>query len=194
VNQGNTREVDVVIVTAIRLEFDAVLQVDADASPGSTWEDGRGPSGLPVAFRSFVVPNRRALRVAVAVAPDPVARFCNEPWFRTRPITMEWREHQALVALRDAVPEPWNAVGPELEGDAWKGIVEGLCERGLLAPSGRALTDAGLRLVEELLFKYQNALPDLSPTGTLHPFRLHVAPIGRRAKGRKRISVTIAKK
>jgi hypothetical protein len=72
--------------------------------------------------------------------------------------------------------------GPELEGDDWKNIVDGLYQRGLLAPSGRALTDAGQRFVAELLFKYQNALPDLSPTGTLHRFRLHVGPIGSGAR------------
>jgi hypothetical protein len=91
---------------------------------------------------------------------DPVARFCNEPWFRTRPITLEWREHRALVALRDGVPDPWSTLGADLDGGARKCIVEGLCERGLLAPSGRALTDAGHRFVDELLFRYQNALPD----------------------------------
>lgn len=65
-----TRRADVVILTAIRLELDAVLEVDAGAVPGSAWEQVAGPSGLPVAFRSFVVENGRPLRVAVAVCPD----------------------------------------------------------------------------------------------------------------------------
>jgi tetratricopeptide (TPR) repeat protein/nucleoside phosphorylase len=64
------RRVDVVIVTAIRPEFDAVLSVNAGAVPGTTWETTSGPSGLPVAFRPFVVDSGRPLRVAVAVAPD----------------------------------------------------------------------------------------------------------------------------
>jgi nucleoside phosphorylase/tetratricopeptide (TPR) repeat protein len=71
VNQGDERRVDVVILTAIRLEFDAVLQVHAGAVPGSSWETVPGPSGLPVAYRSFMVRSGRPpLRVAVAVAPD----------------------------------------------------------------------------------------------------------------------------
>ncbi len=262
VNLGKIREVDVVIVTAIRLEFEAVLQVDAGAVPGSIWELASGSSGLPVAFRSFVVPNHRALRIAVAIAPDmgataavntllplveqlrprclamcgvcagrrgkvalgdvvaadrlyyhdtgkqlpdqvqqdltiyklrddwkaglegmdPAARFRTEPWFGDRPLTLEWREHRALVALREGTLDPWSALGPELGAGAWKRIVEGLCERGLLESSGRTLTDAGHRFVDELLFKYQNALPDLSPVGALQPFRLHVAPIGSGAR------------
>ena len=67
---GADRRADVVILTAIRLEFDAVLLVDAGAVRGSVWEAIDGPSGLPVAFRSFVVDGGRPLRVAVAVAPD----------------------------------------------------------------------------------------------------------------------------
>src|ERR1041384_2945566 len=65
-----TRRADVVILAAIRLEFDAVLKVDAGAVDGSSWESERGPSGLPVAFRSFAGAGGRPLRVAVAVAPD----------------------------------------------------------------------------------------------------------------------------
>lgn len=48
-----THRTDVVIATAIRLEFDAVLAVDAGAVPGSAWETIAGPSGISVAFRSF---------------------------------------------------------------------------------------------------------------------------------------------
>jgi tetratricopeptide (TPR) repeat protein len=62
--------VDVVILIALRLEHDAVLQVDAGAAPESTWERTAGPSGLPVAFQSFEARAGRPLRVAAAVAAD----------------------------------------------------------------------------------------------------------------------------
>jgi nucleoside phosphorylase len=65
-----SRRVDVVILTALRLEYDAVLQVDTGAVRGSTWEHTTGPSGLPVALRAFETPAARPLRVAVAVAAD----------------------------------------------------------------------------------------------------------------------------
>ena len=52
----------------------------------------------------------------------------------------------------------------------------------MLTASGRRLTKAGIRFVEDLLLRHRNELPDLSPTGTFHPFRLHVAPIGTGAR------------
>lgn len=67
--QAGTRTVDVVIMTAIRIEFDAVLKVDDGAVLGTRWEIEAGPTGLPVAFRSFLGQGERPLRVAVAVAP-----------------------------------------------------------------------------------------------------------------------------
>src|SRR6185503_19871534 len=67
---GQWRRADVVILTALRLEYDAVLEVDAGAVKGSMWERSTGPNGLPLAFRSFEVPVGRPLRVAVAAAAD----------------------------------------------------------------------------------------------------------------------------
>jgi tetratricopeptide (TPR) repeat protein/nucleoside phosphorylase len=64
------RRADVVILTALRLEYDAVLQVDAGVVHGWTWERTTGPNALPLAFRSFEAPTGRPLRVAVAVAAD----------------------------------------------------------------------------------------------------------------------------
>jgi nucleoside phosphorylase len=257
-----TRRVDALILTAIRLELDAVLCVDAGAVPNTNWEMSSGPSGLPVAFRSFVVESGPPLRVAVAVAPDmgataavntllplvdtlaprcvamcgvcagrhgkvqlgdvvaadrlyyydagkqlpavvqqdlrtynlrddwkaalesmdAVARFRDQPWFRERPLTNDWRAARALLALRDGVPEPWRAVDPLLEIDAWKRIVASLRERELLAASGRELTERGRQAIEELLFDHMGALPDLSPLGALHPFCLHVAPLASGAR------------
>lgn len=260
---GDVRWVDVVVLAAIRLEFDAVLQVDAGAAPGSAWERATGPSGLPVAYRSFVVAQGRPLRVAVALAPDmgataavntllplvealaprciamcgvcagrrgkvelgdvvaadrlyyhdagkqrpgevqqdlttyklrddwktaldgmdAVARFRDEPWFRARPMTAEWRLARALAALRDGAAEPWKAVdsSPGAE-EAWPQIVAALRQRGLLATSSRALKPAGKRWLEQLEFEHRGALPDLSPAGELQPFRLHVSPIGSGAR------------
>jgi len=245
------RDTDVVIVTAIRLEYDAVLQVDAGAVQGSTWERATGPSGLPLAFRSFEVPTDRPLRVAVAVAAemgataatntllplvealrprciamcgvcagrpektqlgdvvaasrlfyhdtgkrlpgqvqhdlatyqlrdnwkaaligmDVMARFRDADWFATRPLTTEWRERRALVALHRRDPEPWQ----DLDQKTWAATVAALQEQKLLA--GRELTDEGRRVVDDLLFRYQGRLPDLSPRGDFQPFRLHVGPM-----------------
>jgi hypothetical protein len=64
------RRADVVILTAIRLELDAVLKVDAGAVKGPAWEVTTIPNELPVAFRAFETRRGRPLRVAVAVSPD----------------------------------------------------------------------------------------------------------------------------
>ena len=253
------RRVDVVILTALPLEYDAVLEVDAGAVAGSTWERARSPDNLPLAFRSFEVPVGRPLRVAVAVAADMgataaihalmplveslkprciamcgvcagrpgktqlgdvvaadrvyyhdtgkqqrsrvqqdlktynlrddwklalegmdvVGRFRKKAWFKTRPLTTEARLHRALIALRDGVAEPWNAIDPAPGGaEEWPLIVDALRERRLLAASSNALTQAGRRFVEDFLFRHRQAVPDLSTTGKTQPFRLHVAPIG----------------
>jgi nucleoside phosphorylase len=263
VSQGDAeRRVDVVIMTAIRLEFDAVLKVDAGAVSGSTWEPGFSPSGLPVAYRSFAAASGRPLRVAVAVSadmggtavtnallplverfrprcvamcgvcagrrgkvrlgdvvaadrlyyhdtgkqlPDEVQQdlttynlyddwkaalqafkaadhFRGEAWLADRPLTSEWREMRALLTLRDGSPEPWRAFEPPLKDGEWQAIIAELRKRKLLAPSGRDLTDKGRRVIDDLLFDHMNQLPDLSPWGTLLPFRLHVAPIGTGAR------------
>jgi len=55
----------VVILTALELEYRAVLQVSASAEEGTQWIEAKSPLGLPVAFRVFRARNRRMLRVAV---------------------------------------------------------------------------------------------------------------------------------
>ena len=243
-----TRQVDALVLTALRMEFEAVLEVDAGAVPNSAWEEMRSPFGLPVAFRSFVVARGRPLRVAVAVAPAmggmaavntllplvgelkprciamcgvcagrrdkgvrlgdvvaadrlyyhdtgkqlpdevqqdlttynlhspwkaaldamatrAVAHFQDQEWFQTRPLTRQWREHRALVALRDGCPEPLKAVERDLKPGEWADILTALRSRGLLAPSGKELTDHGRQVVDDLLLAHGGALPDLSPGG-----------------------------
>lgn len=63
---------DVLIVTAIQLEYDAVLKVEAGAVAGSSWVTHKDVNGLPYAVRSFVLASEgssRPLRVAVTCAP-----------------------------------------------------------------------------------------------------------------------------
>jgi hypothetical protein len=60
---------DVVILTAIELEYAAVKQVDAGAVPGTRWAEEQH-NGLPVALREFNGKGGRCLRIVVARAPD----------------------------------------------------------------------------------------------------------------------------
>src|SRR5690348_11829442 len=62
------REVDVLIVTALKLEFEQVLEVE-DGAEDDRWSEERGPLGLDVAFRSFQAEGG-TLRVAVTWATD----------------------------------------------------------------------------------------------------------------------------
>jgi nucleoside phosphorylase len=58
--------VDVLIVTALKLEYDAVLKVETGARPGSAWEKLPTPTGLEAAVRTFQTVDGRPLRVAVS--------------------------------------------------------------------------------------------------------------------------------
>jgi len=60
---------DVVILTAIELEYAAVKLVEAGAASGSRWVEEKH-DGLPVALREFVGSNGRHLRIVVGRAPD----------------------------------------------------------------------------------------------------------------------------
>lgn len=69
-NLQTEQRADVVIVTAIPLEYEAVLKVDHGAVPGSRWRETKQTNGVAMAYRPFTTPNGRPLLVAVAVAPD----------------------------------------------------------------------------------------------------------------------------
>jgi nucleoside phosphorylase len=67
-SSGGQQPVDVLIVTAVKEEYDAVLDVETGAVPGSRWENQDGPVGLEVAFRQFHTLDGRLLRVAATRA------------------------------------------------------------------------------------------------------------------------------
>lgn len=60
---------DVVVLTAIELEYAAVKRVESGAASGSRWIEEKH-NGLPVALREFVGIDGRRLRIAVGRAPD----------------------------------------------------------------------------------------------------------------------------
>jgi nucleoside phosphorylase/tetratricopeptide (TPR) repeat protein len=62
--QVDAERVDVLIITAVRDEYEAVRRVDTGAMPGSRWEE----TDAGVALRSFQSADGGALRVAVAKA------------------------------------------------------------------------------------------------------------------------------
>ena len=68
--QGTMRHADAVIVTAINLEYKAVLEVSDGAVAGTKWDEVQQPSGLPLAFRSFTGRGGIPLTVAITQAPN----------------------------------------------------------------------------------------------------------------------------
>lgn len=60
--------VDVLILTALELEYAEVLQVHTGAWEGSQWERRKSPTGFNVAFRTFKATNGAPLHVAVTRA------------------------------------------------------------------------------------------------------------------------------
>ncbi len=50
---GVAEKIDVLIVTAVEIEYAAALLVETGAWPGSAWEKQPGPTGFEIAFRTF---------------------------------------------------------------------------------------------------------------------------------------------
>ena len=63
-----TERVDVLIITVVKAEYEAVLGVDTGAPAGSAWQERPGPAGHPVALRSFATHDGGVLRIAVTHA------------------------------------------------------------------------------------------------------------------------------
>nr|WP_241758448.1 tetratricopeptide repeat protein [Myxococcus landrumus] len=252
------RRVDVVILTAITLEYQAVLQVEAGAQEGSRWEPQQGPNGLPVAFRTFRGKQDRGLRVAVAQAadmgavaatnallplveayrprcvamcgvcagrpektnlgdviaaerlffhdtgkrlPDTVeqdlktynlrddwkvalehfefaSRYRDESWWKARPVPHEWQEAWVLAKLNEELSDPGSISESAPFNLHWGKVIESLWDSGMVQDGMLALTEEGRRYINRLLIKHRNRFPDVGPSGQLHPFKVHVAPMG----------------
>jgi nucleoside phosphorylase/tetratricopeptide (TPR) repeat protein len=65
---GGAEAIDVLIVTAVEIEYEHALLVETGAWPGSEWKRSPGPSGFGIAFRTFVARDGSPMRVAVTRA------------------------------------------------------------------------------------------------------------------------------
>ncbi|HYO71107.1 MAG TPA: hypothetical protein VEU33_34005, partial [Archangium sp.] len=109
---------------------------------------------------------------------DFTERFRNEDWWKKRPVPYEWQENWALMKLYEGVKTPWMFPDFEQYCPQWRKVIAGLWESGYVQPNTSELTDLGRQRVEGVLFLHQGQFPDLSPTGKLIPFRVHVEPMG----------------
>jgi nucleoside phosphorylase len=64
-DRSSAGEVDVLIITAVKDEYDAARGVETGAWPGSTWTRETGPTGLEVALRAFRSKDGQPMRVAL---------------------------------------------------------------------------------------------------------------------------------
>lgn len=250
--------VDVVILTAIPLEFAAVLQVASGAWDERPWDLRRTSTGLPIAFRLFRARGGAQLRVAVTQAPDAgllsatatllsvlhefptrciaMAGVCagrpgktnlgdvvaadrlflhdtgkqvegevlqdlmtfnvrrdwkialeqqdflgvlrDQPWWRDRPIPYLWQENWILKQLIDGVERPDQLKDQSTFCPQWERAIANLWRSGDVADGTMAITAQGESRIRRVLVQYKGGLPDTGPTGSVLPFRVHVAPMG----------------
>lgn len=108
---------------------------------------------------------------------DWAARFKDAEWLRARPIPMEWQEAWVLAQLVKGA-EPLAHPERTLRCPQWTGVMRSLWKNGLLADQTLELTEKGRKQGHGVLIEYGGALPELSPFGSVLPFRVHVAPMG----------------
>lgn len=137
-----------------RAEYDAAAEVQQDLTSYKLRDDWKG-----------------ALE-----AMDPVARFCDQPWFRARPLTSEDRLYRALVALRDDAAETVGGAGLRCSGVAADRRSRSAARSAVARSLGPYADPCRARAGRLVLFEHRGALPDVSPAGAR---RLVVAATGR---------------
>ncbi|CAM3939657.1 tetratricopeptide repeat protein [Corallococcus exiguus] len=135
----------------------------------------REPDGVKQDLKTYNLPD--AWKVALEHF-DFKTRFQNQEWWTKRPIPYEWQENWVLAMLHQGVSDPASHPDCEASCPQWEKVIELLwksrdVERGTLT-----LTEKGRKRIGAVLIKHRNQLPDLSPTGTMLPFKVHVAPMG----------------
>src|SRR5258708_12212583 len=70
IDHSNNGVVDVLIVTALKEEYDAVLMVEAGAAPNSAWVEGLPETKNRAARRYFIAADGGPLRIFVTQALD----------------------------------------------------------------------------------------------------------------------------
>jgi tetratricopeptide (TPR) repeat protein/nucleoside phosphorylase len=109
---------------------------------------------------------------------DFAGRFRDEKWWKSRPVPYEWQENWVLAKLNEGVADPSQLPECDERCPQWEKVIESLWRSGDVREGSLSLTDKGRERIERILIKYRNRLPDTSPSGTLLPFKVHIAPMG----------------
>lgn len=109
---------------------------------------------------------------------DFQARFQNEEWWKKRPVPYEWQGNWVLAMLHQGVADPTAHPECDVYCPQWEKLIEELWKSRDVEPGTLTLTEEGRKRIGRMLIKHRNRLPDLSPTGAVLPFKVHVAPMG----------------
>jgi tetratricopeptide (TPR) repeat protein/nucleoside phosphorylase len=135
----------------------------------------REPDGTKQDLKTYNLPD--AWKVALEHF-DFKTRFQNQEWWKMRPIPYEWQENWVLAMLHRGVANPASHPDCEASCPQWEKVIELLWKSGDVEHGTLTLTEKGRKRIGAVLIKHRNQLPDLSPTGTMLPFKVHVAPMG----------------
>ena len=83
-----------------------------------------------------------------------------------------------LAMLHQGVADPLALPECDAYCPRWGEVIEALWSSGHVQRGTLTLTDKGRERIGAVLIKQRNRLPDLSPAGSVLPFKVHVAPMG----------------
>lgn len=105
-------------------------------------------------------------------------RFREEPWWGSRPVPYEWQENWVLAKLHEGIEDPASLPECAVWCQQWETVIDSLWKEGHLEEGTLRLTDKGRKRIGAILIRHRNRLPDPSPSETLIPFKVQVAPMG----------------
>lgn len=132
------------------------------------------PAGFQADLRTYSLP--APWKVALERFA-PHRRFGSESWWLKRPVPLEWQARWALQKLASGVTDPRAHPDAARHCAQWPEVIENLWSAGYVENGSLRLTDSGKAYADKSQILYGDS-PDLSPTGHLLPFTLHVAPFG----------------
>lgn len=108
---------------------------------------------------------------------DFSARFREQPWWMKRPIPLEWQEAWVLDRLQAGIHDPSSEVECAECCPQWAQVIDALWKAKAVRAGTLELTEHGRARIQPIRIKHRG-LPDVSPTGALLPFKVHVAALG----------------
>jgi nucleoside phosphorylase/GTPase SAR1 family protein len=132
-------------------------------------------SGVQADIKTYNLPAAWRVRLEKFA---PLMRFADRDWFRNRPLPLEWQENWLLARCGSGDGSPGTKEERGKHCAHYADVLKRLREKGHVHYPPLTLTGGGRKRIGSLLTEYPDGLPDLSPSGTFMPFKIHVAPMG----------------